>query len=449
MADNILHFPNDRGIRQPIAQFMRLGDSGHRKLAAIHAAGRLPAARVVVDASRLRHQKELVDAFQASGAEIVLDTKVAELSAAQKFSGYAQGAPWSAITDGKLLSPDFFDVHHASDIYGAIARFAVQNNINVVLSPTHFLGDRHFDGWLDIDVAGCLALRKALDDEGGRGIAIDYNLILPHTWLLDADKRGLIMDSLADLPFDNLWVRASGFFPDAGGLAQRNYINAFMRLHNLGKPVVLDYMDGLVGLATVAFGASAGLAHGIGERGRFDARSWHKLPASRDDGEGFGRTTRITIPHLDRSLKVSELRVLAAARGAKRLITCNDRRCCLNGLDDMITNHQQHTAYQSMRLVNDLSAQPDLNRAAHFLEGPMGDCLSLARRLIKLKPPAALAEQHKIDVGSMMKRLEKHYEDKSKIYQALERLLEDLGGENSRSKPVQRSGKAAKQERQT
>ena len=78
MADNILHFPNDRGIRLPIAQFMRLGDSGHRKLAAIDTAGRLPAARVVVDASRLRRQKELVDAFQASGAETVLDTNVAD-----------------------------------------------------------------------------------------------------------------------------------------------------------------------------------------------------------------------------------------------------------------------------------------------------------------------------------------------------------------------------------
>lgn len=449
MADNILRFPNDRSIRQPIAQFIRLGDSGHRKLAAIHAAGGIPASRIVVDASRLRHQKELVDAFQASGAEIVLDTKVAELSAPQKFSGYAQGAPWSAITDGKILGPDIFDIHHASDIYGAIARFAVENNIDAVLAPAHFLGDKKFDGWLDIDVAGCLALRAALDNEGGQGIAIDYNLILPHTWLLNADKRGLIMDSLVDLPFDNLWIRASGFFPNAGGLAQRNYINAFMRLHNLGKPVVLDYMDGLVGLATVAFGASAGLAHGIGERGRFDARSWHKLPAEREDGQGFAPPTRIVIPGLDRSFKVSELQVLAGARGAKRLVTCNDRQCCMNGLDDMINNHKKHSAYQSMKLIDNLNAYPDLSRAAHFLEGPMNDCVSLARRLSKLKPPATLAEQHNVNVDSMMKRLEKHYEDKIKIHQALERLLEDLGGENSRSKPVQRSSKAARRGRQT
>ena len=34
----------------------------------------------------------------------------------------------------------------------------------------------------------------------------DYGLILPHIWLADTDKRGQIMPSLVDLPFDNLWI---------------------------------------------------------------------------------------------------------------------------------------------------------------------------------------------------------------------------------------------------
>jgi len=45
----------------------------------------------------------LVDALKASGAEIVLDTKVAELAAPLKCGGYARGAPWA---DGELLGPD-------------------------------------------------------------------------------------------------------------------------------------------------------------------------------------------------------------------------------------------------------------------------------------------------------------------------------------------------------
>ena len=51
MTNNIVQFPHGRSVRQPIAQFLRLGDSGHIKLAAIHAIGGLPASRVVVDVS--------------------------------------------------------------------------------------------------------------------------------------------------------------------------------------------------------------------------------------------------------------------------------------------------------------------------------------------------------------------------------------------------------------
>ena len=105
MSGNIVQlFPKNRVV-QPVAHFFRLGDSGHRQLAAIHAAGGFSASRIVVDASRLEAQKELVDALKTSGAEIVLDTKVAELAAPLKCGGYARGAPWA---DGELLGPDSF-----------------------------------------------------------------------------------------------------------------------------------------------------------------------------------------------------------------------------------------------------------------------------------------------------------------------------------------------------
>jgi hypothetical protein len=82
-----------RAPAQPVADFLRIGDTGHHLLADMLAEGRLPARRVVVDASRLRYQKQLVEAFRAEGAEIVLDTKAAELAAPAKFGGLARGAP--------------------------------------------------------------------------------------------------------------------------------------------------------------------------------------------------------------------------------------------------------------------------------------------------------------------------------------------------------------------
>jgi hypothetical protein len=60
--------------------FVRLG-SAHRKLAELHAAGDLPARHVVLEASRLRFQRELLTALRDSGTHLVLDTEAAELAA--------------------------------------------------------------------------------------------------------------------------------------------------------------------------------------------------------------------------------------------------------------------------------------------------------------------------------------------------------------------------------
>lgn len=50
VSDNIVQlFPKNR-IIQPVAHVFRLGDSGHRQRAAIHAAGGFFPSRVVVDA---------------------------------------------------------------------------------------------------------------------------------------------------------------------------------------------------------------------------------------------------------------------------------------------------------------------------------------------------------------------------------------------------------------
>lgn len=55
--ENVIQFPHPTAPVQPIAHFIRLGEWGYNKLANLHAIGRLPARRVVVDASRMKHQK--------------------------------------------------------------------------------------------------------------------------------------------------------------------------------------------------------------------------------------------------------------------------------------------------------------------------------------------------------------------------------------------------------
>jgi hypothetical protein len=433
---NVIQFPHPHSPVQPIAHFIRLGETGYQKLASLHAAGRFPAQRIVVDASRLNHQKEFVAALRASGAEIVLDTKAAELSALQKFAGYARHAPWAAAGNGTPLRAGHFEPTAAHDIFGQIARFAVEHGVDGVLAPAHFLGDRTFDNWFETDRKSCLALRRSLDREGGGAIVIHYPLILPHLVLNDGARRSSYLSGLDGLPYECLWIRASGFGHDAAPLTTRRFIEAMLALHNLGKPVIADCLGGLVGQAALAFGAVSGIAHGIGERERFDARDWHELPKKSEDGKGGGRIVRILISGLDRSATRNELEVMARARGGRKLVACGDRHCCPHGLEDMLNDPRQHAAYQSFAMIKGLAEVPDSNREQHFLSGRMMEVDRVARQMKELRFSADEARAYGVDPEKLTKRLSKHSKQMDKMRLCLEDLHESRGESAPRSRPV-------------
>ena len=65
MNAQILPFPKPPAVSvsSPVALFLRVGEA-HRKLADLHATGHLPARRAVFDASRVRHQRDLIAALR-------------------------------------------------------------------------------------------------------------------------------------------------------------------------------------------------------------------------------------------------------------------------------------------------------------------------------------------------------------------------------------------------
>jgi hypothetical protein len=67
-----LHYLHPRS--QSFIGFLRIGHTGHRKLEALLASGRLPFGRMVFDAAYIGGQKELLGALSAAGREIVLDS---------------------------------------------------------------------------------------------------------------------------------------------------------------------------------------------------------------------------------------------------------------------------------------------------------------------------------------------------------------------------------------
>lgn len=435
MDTKIVPFPLVAAAKPPLALFVRIGEA-HKKLADLHASGRLPAKRVVVDASRVRHQKELIEALQDDGAEIVLDTEAAELAAPSKISGHSRHAPWALAGEGGLVGPDHFGAGARSDVIGQIARFAVAVGSNTVLAPAHNLGDPSCSDWSAVDARACALLRDALDKEGGRHIAIDYPVIAPHTFLNSDAFRGALIGRIVDLPIDNVWVRASGLGADAGPLTMKRYLSAMAGMHNMGKPIIADQLGGLPGLVAMAFGAVSGVAQGIGERERFDARGWFQPPPVREDDDGFGRAVRIGIPGLGRSATIKELELLATARGGRKLVTCLDRKCCLHGLKDMIDDPRRHAAYQAFSSVQALENIPHLSREHHLLNGPIAEADRLAREIKRLKPSDAEAALREIDLPRLMKRFHDHSRKVEKLRSTLERVHEARSDETPRARPV-------------
>ncbi len=223
----------------------------------------MPFDRVVVDAAMVGPQQELIELVADAGAELILDTNVAELSAPGRFGGVARGAPWA--NPRSILTPDDMRPNANRDVIGQIARFAVQHGFHSVLAPTHLL-EGYPDQLFDVDRKATAALRRALDAEGGSAIRINFFLNITYASLRDPAQRRAFIAGLADVPFADLWFRISGFGADATPMGLRRYIGAMMDFFRLERPIVADGVGGLAGVAIAAFGAAGGICHGVAER---------------------------------------------------------------------------------------------------------------------------------------------------------------------------------------
>lgn len=406
-----------------IAHFIRI-DGSHIKCGELYAAGRLPIKRAVFDASRIKTQKEFVDSLRRDGVEIILDTEVAELAARAKFQTHVKKTPWAAVAEGELLDSSYFEGdRNQMNIVDWIARFAVEKNVSSVLAPTHFLADRNYDNWLTIDTKSCLALRKALDREGGRNIAIDYPIIHSHMKLNQLSTRNSLIERVVDLPIDNVWIRASGLGSEPKPQSAKQFLTSLYDFQRLSKPLIIDHTDGLMAQALIAFGGASGLAQGIGERCRFDANTWHKKPKYIDPNKPFGRASYIPISGLGRRLKKNELELLANAKSGHKYLACQDP-CCLHGVKNMLADTKQHTAHQTLAPINNMAKVPDLNRENYFIEKPLREAERLSRNIKDLNPSQVDASNLKVDLSSLKKRMTEHHRKIGKFSDTL-RLIHD------------------------
>lgn len=376
MSENVVYLHKGP---EPIGHFLRVGSTGHRQLEDLLGSGRMMLDRVVVDAAAVSRQHDLLASLADAGAELILDTNVAELSSIGRFSGSAHAAPWA--NPKSVLTVDDLKPTPNRDIIRQIARFAVQHRFNAVQAPTHLL-ESSADKLFDVDRGMTDALRRALDTEGGQHIGIDYSLTLKMSSLKDSVQRRAFIAGLSDSPFENLWLRVSGFGADATAMGVRRYIAAVMDFHRANRPLVADGVGGLAGLALAAFGAVGGICHGVAEKERFDASDWDKPPKN---GGGGGREKRLLFLGLDRLLSVKQVNVLIAAPGARKLLSCSDPNCCPCGLEDTLKSPKAHYLRQRFNQVRALSRVPENRRQQHFLEKHLVGAERIARQAAKLK----------------------------------------------------------------
>lgn len=431
MSARILEFPGFTQFQPPIAQFIRIGES-HTKIAELVSMDRFPSRRAVLKASRLKYQRHLLDLFQQHGIETVLDPQVAELASMRKCMGQERNAPWARHANGRPLGPEHFRRGAPTDVVGEIARTAVEFGFDAVLSPTHFLGSEADVGWFDVDREACIVLREALDREGGRSIAVDYSVLHTLKHLQRSEVRSEVLSAFASLPVENAWLRISGADGSLGPETTRRLLTLLGGMHNIGLPLILDHFGGPASVAALAFGVASGRAIGIGEMERFDASEWDKPPEPKtEDAQRFGRTARFAIEGLGRTLSGRELKLLAEARGGKKLLVGG-----LRGVNDLVENGREIHLDQVSRQVGELESVPVLRRDDWFLTKLMTQIVRTSRQVAELKPSPDLAETLNVDVDRLMKRLGDHARSMSKTQIALEAFKDSRSEDAPRARPA-------------
>ena len=402
---------------EPVGHFIRIGSSGHHQLETLHSSGRLPSLnRVVAEAASFKAQSELLGLLRNAGAEITLDTRIAQLSEA---GSYVPSAQWlTSVDKSRPMTPRDFAGDGCRRIASEVATFAVTNAVDAVLAPSHFVTNA-LSTWCPIDRQLCVELRRALDEMGGYSIGIDYSLTTAYGTLREPEQRRAFLAGLGDLPFDNLWLRISDFGADATPTAVRRYISAVADFHALRRPLVADHVGGIAGLAIAAFGATGAIAHGVSEKERFDVRRW--LVPRKPSGGGPGG--RIYLPALDRYFKIDEARALLEVRGARRLLACEDRDCCPRGADDTFNHPKAHFITQRFMQLRDLSDTPEERRVSRFLDFHLTFADRRARQAAKLDTGNHATNQALRKASLRLDRMR----------DVLENLDQTLGREHSRS----------------
>ena len=343
--------------------FIHVGHNDHRALLNLLASGERGMFGFVVSAVHADRHAELIADARDRGLDVILNPKTQEMAMPGAFADSFDGVPWGGS-----------ELHRLSAFQGAegrsrvqqIVEFAATRNFTQLIGPTHLLSGPN-DPWLRSDVLSMGWTRDAIAASGVQ-MPLIYSLALPIKVLRDRELRLALLPAIMDVPCDAIWLKTENFGDDASGDKLAAYLEACWDLHAAGVPVVADHVGGMPGLASLAFGAVGGIAHGVTVHQNFKASAWRRPRP--EGGGGFAPPEkRVYIPRLDLMLAPDVARqLLQSSTRARGHFGCNDQRCCPRGMHDMLAHAGRHAMFQRAREVERIAQTPLAVRAGTFLD---------------------------------------------------------------------------------
>ncbi len=382
-------FQTLRAVDPPLGNYLRPGRNDHLVLLQLAGENRLDVSGLVVDATLLGRQDELIQESQKRGLETVLDPRSSDLALARglELSGVAD-LPWAPARPHRI---EDLDGAGGLLLAEALAEFIVKESLSAVLALTHVLKDAN-DPWLDVDAQLVNHLRRALDSRGRPDTPIYYPLTIRSSVFNDPEQRGRIINVLQSLQVDSVWLRIHPFGTTTSGpIALRRYIEASQEFHQLGVPLVGDH-TGTVGVALLAVGAVGGIESGITYGERFSLDRYTRQPS----GKGFLPAPRVYLHQLGALLTRKQARSFFDHRGMRSAHGCQDPGCCRRGIDDMLENPRRHFVLRRANEVARLSRTPHELRASIYMDEflrPASDAVVRAQKA----EPALAGVQKRLD----------------------------------------------------
>ncbi len=346
----------------PLGLYVRTGKDGRSDLENFVLANPAGINGLVIEAKRLKYQKDLMSLAGERKIDLILDPQTQPMAHVGGYKSSMDSLPWSKKRVQSL--GDFSTGNSKRELANLIAQFVVENKFTQVLAPTHLIAGAD-DPWFDIDIATTHELRLALDRNGARDVHIAYSLALSYECFRTEPKRQAVLSKIGQLPLNSIWLAVDGCGARSSPLAITKYCDAARDFHSLDVPLVADHMGGIPGLALLAFGAVGGISHGQGIGERFNCSSWRRVPQK----GGGGAAQRYYVPSLDMMLKRDQLEKSVETSGkARSIFVCRNTACCPAGLVDMVNNGHRHFLFQRIQEINGLSQIPETLRPGKFLE---------------------------------------------------------------------------------